>query len=243
MSRPEAVTTIWLADLSDAAEALFEAERGTPRLSPDEETRTRQMPGETARLRRAAYILHRLAIERVFGPRARTLALPRDHYGRPLVPEALGAGAVSLTHAGSWALAAGTTSARIGVDLEAPRAVRMDLRRQAIIIAAAQAVSEASLPPGGPERFLQAWTRLEALAKADGRGIGYILMQIGAVGGQKQAGVGWAAQLAAELGVVVHDLDAGHGLTAAVAQSLEAGAPRLQCVSRDIDLLALTLAG
>ena len=213
---------IWFVDLDRSATILFAQERSVARLSPGEEERAARLPGHEGQLRRAAYIAQRLVLERLFGPQIRGTVLPRDRHGRPQLPEGL-AGAVSLAHTGYFALIGCTRERMIGVDLEALRVVKMDARRQGIIIAAAMTLTTQPLPVADQARFLRAWTRLEALAKADGRGMGHLLTQIGAVGGAKGAGIVWAAATAERAGCCVADLDVGHGLLASAAVARAVG--------------------
>lgn len=83
----------------------------------------------------------------------------------------------SLAHCDTTAIIAISRDGPVGVDLEAPRSVRIADHRRATLIAAATSLRpETPLPEGpGEARFLQAWTRLEALAKATGEGIGTLL--------------------------------------------------------------------
>ena len=67
----------------------------------------------------------------------------------------------------------------IGVDVERTRRVRLVEARRARIEEAGAALSAAPLPNEGEARFLQAWVRLEAFAKAEGCGIGRLLTRLG----------------------------------------------------------------
>jgi len=210
-----AVSKVWLVDLDRATDALFEGEAITPRLSPGETASLDAITNpDIKRLRRAAYIARRLVLERMFGASTRQRDLPRDRYGRPELPPGF-TGSHSLSHVGPFALIAASLAPRIGVDLESPRIVRMPPVRRAIIQSAARTLSPDSLPIDDDAGFLQAWTRLEALAKADGRGIGHLLTMIGAVGGSSPD-LHAASALAASHALAVHDLPLGPGLTAAI---------------------------
>ena len=212
---------IWVVDLDASAEALFAAERQVARISTDEEERAARLPAGENRRRRAAYIAQRLLLERTCGPAIRGVVLGRGRNGRPQLPTGF-PGAVSLAHTGRFALTGYTQARTIGVDLEAHRVVKMDARRQGIIVAAASTLTAGPLPATGDARFLRAWTRLEALAKADGRGMGHLLTQIGAAGGAKGAGIMWAAATAERAECRVQDLDLGDQLIGAVAVSSSA---------------------
>jgi 4'-phosphopantetheinyl transferase len=94
--------------------------------------------------------------------------------GKPYIA---GGPAFSLSHSDQLALIAVAPSGPIGVDLERARATTMEIRRRALIEAAGLAL-------GGPrhdeaDRLLAAWTRLEALAKALGAGMGRLLTMLG----------------------------------------------------------------
>lgn len=215
------VTQLWLVDISHAADALLDGEAATPRLASGERTRLDAISDlAVQRLRRAAYIARRLALETIFGPTMRQIELPPDHYGRPHLPASY-SGSVSLAHTGNVALIAVSRNPRIGVDLETSRAIRMSPARRAIIESAAQSLSALPLPEDPQARFLQAWTRLEALAKADGHGIGHLLTRIGAVGQPSGASnpalQSAAATMARSHGLHIHDLPLGPSLFAALA--------------------------
>ena len=68
----------------------------------------------------------------------------------------------------------------VGVDLEKVRPAKMSARRLGEIIAIGAGLGERSLADLGPERtFFQAWARLEAFAKARGRGLAQTLTDLG----------------------------------------------------------------
>ena len=216
---------LWLADLDAVTDALEACERATPRLSPDQIERIAGLASPAAqRAKRATYVAQQLVLERLLGPCVRGVTLPRDRYGRSVLPPALGTGAVSLAHSGHLVLIGCITCppgslVRIGVDIEQPRAVTMSARRRSIMEQAACSLSSVPLPGRDEQRrFLAAWVRLEALAKADGRGIGHLLSLIGAMGSAVPHAHG-ARELAGELGCEVSDLDLGPDLHAAVAIS------------------------
>lgn len=215
-------THLWLANLDRAAPALSQLERTSTRLSADDVARVNIIgdPGRKS-TRRAAAIALRIVLEATFGAALRhQTPLPRDRYGRPQLPDGPEfpngmTGSFSLAHAGPWALIGVTREAHIGVDIEIDRTVRMDVRRRAIIEAASESLIRIPLPTDAEPRFLQAWVLLEALAKADGRGIGHLLTQLGAVGGKGHDDA--AADLAREHGLSVHSLDVGPGVYAGLA--------------------------
>jgi len=110
------------------------------------------------------------------------LAFARSPAGKPSLPGA--SIDFSLSHSGRLALIGICPTGHIGVDVETRLSVYIDPRRRSLIEAAA-----VELAGGWPisadsedRRFIQAWTRLEALAKARGEGIGALLTEIGIKG-------------------------------------------------------------
>ncbi len=178
---------VWHVDLARSTDALLALEQETPRLAPDDRRRAAQQgqgdsghPG--ARQRLAAYVAMRLVLERAFGTGVRGVTMTRSTQGRPSLA-GLG-GDFSLAHVADHALIAIALHGSVGVDLERSRPVRMTARRQAAIEQAAALLHEdASLPTAAPDRFLTAWVRLEAYAKARHIGMARLLTAIGAMGG------------------------------------------------------------
>ena len=240
---PFAGSEVWLADLAAAAPALDEIEAETPRLCDDDLAKWSGIAGPVAqRERRAAHIALRIAIERAFGPDWRGVSYAVSKSGKP----SLGGGspgAFSLAHVSGLALIGITSRGTIGVDLERLRPLNMsDDRRRRIVEAAAALVPARPLPAEGKAQFLQAWARLEALAKARGSGIGVVLTELGVLGGALGRDLSGAAggvedaprMFRAPLlraqphDLVVGDLDAGAGLFAAVAFSAGSQVPELR---------------
>jgi phosphopantetheinyl transferase len=101
--------------------------------------------------------------------------------GKPaLLGEAI---AFNMSHTRGHVLVALAARGPVGVDIEAPRTPRLSPHRAAQMIAAAEALG---LAVGGdrarPSKVLAAWTMLEALAKADGCGMGALLTELGILG-------------------------------------------------------------
>jgi 4'-phosphopantetheinyl transferase len=90
----------------------------------------------------------------------------------------------SLSHSGALLLLAVSPRGPLGVDIETRTTVEMDERRRTAIERAATALApDAPLPSSSVvQRFLQAWTRLEAVAKATGAGIGQVLTELAITG-------------------------------------------------------------
>ncbi|MEI9901692.1 MAG: hypothetical protein WDN31_18070 [Hyphomicrobium sp.] len=159
---------LWCIDLIAAAPALLAFEIRTPRLSEDETHRAASLSDRTVRDEwLAAHIALRLSSSAPAGPNGgasptrTTNAASRASKARDRVQplSRLGPGAYRDCAQGI-----------IGVDIERTRTVRIDPQRRARIRAAAMGLSSAPLPDADDAAFLQAWVRLEALAKAEGCG-------------------------------------------------------------------------
>jgi len=209
-----------LVDIASTLAALEFEEQATPRLSADQVARFDQKSDargiDDARNWRAAHIALRIALERETGSAIRCAAYDLEPGGRPVVKRLAAMKAVphfSLAHAGGVALIAISTSGPVGVDLEVSRDISVGGERRARIENAAHGLApHAPLPDSPDERFLQAWVRLEAVAKATGLGIGRVLNEAGAVGTAKAS----AKTPLTGQGTVV-DLDVGYGRFAALA--------------------------
>ncbi len=180
---------LWFVDLSACAGALDDAERATPRLAVAEIKKiTASITPASAAERRAAYIALRILCERFWGPSWRGVPYTLTGSGKPALiglggAQAAPGGSFSLAHVDRYALIGVTRAGAIGVDLEPDRQPTVsDERRQRIESAAIALARGAMLPEARQRRFLQAWVRLEALAKADGRGIGRLLTGLGIIG-------------------------------------------------------------
>lgn len=211
-----------LVDLVQSEPALSMAEQATPRLSADQLLRHQnrmQINAEDARLWRAGHIALRIAIERWVGIGIRKATYDIEPGGRPrlLKTDSLRhAPHFSLAHAGSFALIAISRVGPIGADIEVTRDVKISgVRRQRIEQAALQAANGAALPEQSPARFLQAWVRLEAIAKASGLGIGRILTEAGVIG--SGAALSQPAAPSTAVGQMVYDLAMPPGVFAAIA--------------------------
>lgn len=214
---------IWCVDLAVAAPALHAVEQRTPRLSAADLLRASAFSRGDARDEwLAAHIALRLVIERACGPQWRGVPLSREARGKPHLDRA--PIAFSLSHAPGLALIGLAHEGCIGVDVERTRTVRIGAERRARILAAGAGAAERPLPAGGDARFLQAWVRLEAIAKADGCGIGRLLTRLGILGSGARASVGDSemrgravALLAEGPATCVYDLELGEGRFAAAA--------------------------
>lgn len=212
---------LWCVDLSAAAPALNAIERRIPRLSGEDRARAARF--SDARVREdwlATHVALRLLIERAVGPVWRGAALTRAARGKPQLAGApLG---FSLSHAPGVALIGLTPAGSIGVDVERTREVRIAAARRAAIEAAGGALGGA-LDVNDSTRFLHAWVRLEAYAKADGCGIGRLLTRLcilGVAAAERADASGMPArvgEVAEDAADGVRDLPLGDGIYAAAA--------------------------
>ena len=234
MSRLRFATPIelWCVDLTVAATALHAIEHDTPRLSAEDRTRASSFSEATVRREwTATHIALRLLIERWDGARWRGVPYAVAERGKPHLPDA--PLSFSISHARGIALIGVSRIGSIGVDIERIRNVRIGAPRRGRIEAAGAALGADPLPSVEEGRFLQAWVRLEAYAKAEGCGIGRLLTRLGILGsasaawpaGQGAAGEIAPVSLLTEPGagqpsggpLSVRDLQLGEGLYAAVA--------------------------
>lgn len=243
--RPASVE-LWFADLTVCGPALDAIEHATPRLSPGD---IKKISGSAspahARERRAAYIALRLLIERHWGPQWRCIDFTLTGTGKPLLPGATGG--FSLAHVDCFALIGIVAEGTIGVDLEPARQPIIADERRCRIEDAARVIARcAALPELREPRFLQAWVRLEAVAKADGRGIGRLLTGLGVLGGSMpDTETGRSASHAEEIAnrFWVQDLPVPQGCVAAAALGASVTAPavrHLPSTSKDLEKLVLT---
>jgi phosphopantetheinyl transferase len=214
------VTRVWHVDLMRDGQRLRAIGQTRKLISQADSARFETTNQPAAREQRcAAHVAVRLLLQHTFSAAVAGLTLEPDAYGRPSLPQGI-AGAFSLSHTQGHALIAVSRRPHVGVDLERSRVLQMSPPRRAIVEAAAENVANAPLPGTGDDRLLQAWVRLEALAKADGRGIGHLLTAAGAIGAKGPPSVGRplaAVAMRDRLGVQVHDISMPDGLWAALA--------------------------
>ena len=185
------VVQVWLVELEEAAAALEAEEVRHPRLSDDDLDRIAALAApQLQRQRRLTAIALRLLIAaRLSSDRFDRVPFARTPAGKPELPGA--PLSFSLAHSEGRALLAIADGRPLGVDLEAERTLRMAPARQWALMRAAEAVvlpkmRGADLSSGtgepAPASVLQAWVRLEALAKAEGSGIARVLTAAGVMG-------------------------------------------------------------
>jgi 4'-phosphopantetheinyl transferase len=210
---------LWFVDLAASGPALDTVESRCARLSPFE---LKKIAGSvspaSAAERRAAYIALRVVIERHWGRSQRNLPFELIGAGKPVLPG--GSGGFSLAHTGGYALIGVTRAGAIGVDLEPDRQPIVADERRARMESAAIALALGNpLPEPRQKRFLQAWVRLEAVAKVDGRGIGRLLTGLGIIGAVPAPGMefdkAYADGVAGRFSVL--DVEVSKGCVAALA--------------------------
>jgi 4'-phosphopantetheinyl transferase len=227
------MTELWLVDLKEAAAGLAELEAETPRLSADDRQRVLRVPDKgEQRLRLAAYCALRLALERLVGACVRQRAYAFGPAGAPY----LGGIAVrfSLSHTAGVALIGATRARAIGVDIEGLRAVRLSARRRQELLAVGAGLAMAAGDVVPAEcGILQAWTRLEAFAKARGCGLARVLEDLrlrgpAASAWQPASLTAAAAAEAAQRALRVSDLAPGGHLVGAIALDTSVALPSLR---------------
>jgi len=218
-------TELWLIDLDTAADALEAIETATPRLPEDFIERLAAMNDIAARReRRLAHVALRLLLERRAGPGLRREPYVTASSGKPSLTTC--PLSFSLAHTKGLALVALSQQARLGVDIERMRTVRIPDARRGPIEAEA-VVLAAGAPLAGADRdmrFMNAWVRIEAVAKALGTGIGPILERVRHPS-PLAPGAG-AGRGPADPAVVAHDIEMPDGLFAAVAVAPDVIPPR-----------------
>ena len=215
---------VWYVDVACVAPELAEIERRCPRLSHDEEGRAAAITEpRDAEAWRTARIALRFLLESIVGADMRRIPFAAGPDGKPRLAMGHGALDFSLSHSAGHVLIGIANPGPVGVDLEQLRTVSLTVeRREALMAAAAALVPPQSRDVGsGDAPFLQAWVRLEALAKARGSGIGLLLRHLGLAGNRRQqlptAAGKAAAALLRDAALTVRDLALPAGLFAAVA--------------------------
>jgi phosphopantetheinyl transferase len=164
---------IWLADLEALSPALETIEAHQLLLSRSERDWPVRSPPENRRWRRLARIALRIVLARAGAYQAYGVEFEAEANGKPTLPGT--AIAFNASHAGGRALFVVSSLGPVGIDLESERIVALGQRRRVMIEAAAASLSHSECP----STFLQAWTCLEAFAKARGTGIGALLTELG----------------------------------------------------------------
>jgi 4'-phosphopantetheinyl transferase len=176
---PSGCVDVWLADIDAGGEALDELERRFSLLTADERRRAGALEAHLARQRTRTRVALRALLASRLGPDVAQGSFLLSPAGKPrLVGATLD---FSVSHSGRFTLVALSPGGPVGADIETREQVNMHPDRLRAIEAAALALApDMPLPAlGDATRFVQAWTRLEALAKASGAGIGALLTSLG----------------------------------------------------------------
>lgn len=179
---------LWLFDCDRHAEQLMRLEHVQSVLPECERRRVARFPNE---LQRQRWVCARVALRRVLGISAGSIFETRPFdvtaQGRPFL--AAPAPQFSISHAGAYALVAVSDDAAIGADIEQIALRKISPQRRLRLEAFAGRLCAEPLPDDEAARFIQAWCRIEAAAKADGCGVGRLLTRAGLMGsGGKSAG-------------------------------------------------------
>ena len=220
-SRPR--VKLWLFNCDRHADQLLHLDQSAAVLTASERERAARLTDDLTRQR---WTCARVALRRALGawtsvPFERR-AFEITAHGRPYL--AAPAPQFSLSHAGAYALVAISDSGAIGADIEfiAPRKILAE-RRQRLEAFAGQ-LCASPLPDESDARFIQAWCRIEAVAKAEGCGVGRLLTRAGVMGPKGTtadvAATAGIASGASAPGLCAADLDVGDlapGFAAAIA--------------------------
>jgi 4'-phosphopantetheinyl transferase len=235
-----AETELWLVEL-DKAEAVLEGvEATTPRLSDDIRRRLGEMSNDALRReRRLAHIALRILLEARLGPGIRHAPFAVSAAGKPSLAAA--DVAFSLAHTRGLALIAIGDCEPLGVDIERMRPVRMPDARRAPIEREAVALAAGAALTGHHRdaRFLNAWVRIEAAAKAHGLGVGPILERLR----PRRAAPRDVPPPGADAmpAIVVHDLPVPEGVFAAAALAAGRASPLLRVLPEAAAAIAALL--
>lgn len=213
---------LWLIDIAASSAALEAAEAKEPLLTASDDERIAALSdAERRAARRASHIALRLLIQHAFGSAWRRTPFLISETGKPLL-EGLDGG-FSLSHTRGIALIGLSPLGAIGVDIERARPLRIPQgRRDALEHAGIALAGGMPLQGDDPDdRLLMAWVRFEAVAKAEGCGIGPLLARFGL--GRREI----AAEMV-DIDFLAHDIEVGSGMFAAAALplGLNPGEPR-----------------
>lgn len=167
---------LWKVDLDGLVDALGGPGASSTLLLAGEQDRLLRMQDTQARARRAAsWIALRWAAALALGVPLGSLDFARDVHGKPILPTHNVD--VSLAHTEHFGLIGISRKGPIGVDIDRVRSVKLSAPRRAHLIALGVALADGA-PVPEPETeagFVQAWTRIEAVAKARGDGLARLL--------------------------------------------------------------------
>lgn len=169
---------LWSVDLASATDLLIDL-GGRLGLAPGAQPSQDLAAIALHRARTAARVALRLLLVGHIGLAAASRPFVLARGGKPSLAPRRGDPAIefSLAHCEAAAVIAISRDGPVGVDVEAPRQVRISAHRRAQLLEAARSLAPGDRLPDGPgeAQFLQAWVRLEALAKVTGEGLGALL--------------------------------------------------------------------
>ena len=245
-ARATAELELWYVDTRASDSALFAVEQDVALLSEWERRRAAAFADRVlADEWLAAHIALRVVLERAMGKALRGVAFARSARGKPQLDGA--PIAFNISHVPGLALIALARGGTVGVDLERARAVRVREPRRARIEAAGAALSRGEpLPADADARFLQAWVRIEAFAKAEGDGVGRLFTRLGISGNSARTDEDFRARLDGVLAETpvgaTRDVALGEGAFAAVASGSAQATPEVFRLPESKSAVAALLA-
>jgi len=168
---------LWRIDLgSQVAETQPLLEQSYAVLTAEERERAARMRAGGPR---EEFVAGRGCLRRLLGAAMHSdpaaLTLEKGRHGKPILRSEAGAvvPAFNVAHSGGVVLIGLSFVGEVGVDVEfANRGVELyDIARTAFHVDDVARVERAGTPELGIEEFYRCWTRKEAVAKADGRGL------------------------------------------------------------------------
>jgi 4'-phosphopantetheinyl transferase len=201
---------LWLVDISASGVALDVVETHRHLLARNDVEKFAALSDAAMReARRGAHIALRVAIVHAFGARWRGVPFTTSETGKPSL-EGL-EGSFSLSHTPGLALIGVSHRGSIGVDIERLRTIRMTEGRRTVIERAGVMLGGGTpLYGDADERLLAAWVRFEAVAKAEGCGVGPLLSRFGL--GRREI-----ALETLDIDHQAYDVEVGDGIFAAAA--------------------------
>jgi hypothetical protein len=243
-----ASASLWLIDRVAMAADIEGEERCRPRLSQADLARAAGMVGvDVSRAWRVGRIGLRIVLEHLMAVapdgaerigvrraaqfRQRPFSLTA--HGEPSLPDC--PLVFSQSDAGRHLLiGVSPKPSRIGVDLEQPRTLTMSAARQARVRAAGQRLAGNNPTTSVVPDLLQAWTRIEAFAKARGPSLARVLTELSLIGTTVldiEAVNRANTALVAQCGLQIHDLPLPDGLIGAMALPTGRPVPQLLCLT------------
>ncbi len=222
-----------LVDLGRSAAALLELESLHPRLSAEDVARISATTDPHARReRQLSSIALRLVLARLAGDtRYDGKPVQRSTNGKPSIAAA--PLSFSVSHSSGWALVAAVPHGDVllGVDIQSVAPLAMPAERRLRVLAAgdhlAAGATRRSSTTDETASAIQAWVRIEAVAKASGLGLAHVLARLGVIaatasGPEAKAAAARFAELLSRLRVVDLDVEGATGSTCRAALAIGA---------------------